>query len=42
MEGMDWISLAQDGNTWQVPMNMVMKALYDLGGACSTNGGEER
>jgi len=42
MEGMDWIDLAQDGDRWRVPMNTVMKALYNLGGACSTNGGEER
>jgi len=42
MESMDWIDLAQDGDRWRVLMNMAMKALYDLVGACSMNGGEER
>jgi len=42
MEGMDWIHLAQDGDSWRVPMNTIMKAFYDLDGACSMNGGGER
>ena len=42
MESMNWIDLAQDRDRWRVPMNTAMKALYDLVGACSTNGGEER
>jgi hypothetical protein len=40
--GIGWIDLAQDRDSWWVLMNMVLKALYDPGEACSTNGGEQR
>ena len=40
--GMDWIDLTKGRDSWRDLMNTVMKDLYYQGGACSTNGGEEK